>query len=268
MYQIRPLTSLKDIENVQAVEVQIWGNPPIPEHQIYTAIYNGGILLGAFNEERLIGFQYSFPGYKEGTVYLCSHMLGVLPDYRKTGLGKMLKEYQRKLAIEMGYELIVWTFDPLESINAYLNIHKLKGVTGSYLENHYGNLNDSLNKGLPTDRFLVEWWINSGHVRDKRDNCQDLTNSLLQTNIDEWDSPIITVSKSVKPVHDAYTVPIPEDFQLLKKRNPNLAMEWRLKTRVIFQQLLSKDYVAVDLIRKPEQAVSYYVFKRKNHVNL
>jgi predicted GNAT superfamily acetyltransferase len=272
MPQIKSLTTLQEIKNVQVVEEQVWNSPPIPEHQKYTAIQNGGILLGAYQEDILIGFLYSFPGYQEGTIYLCSHMLGILPPFRKSGLGQKMKEKQRELALQKGYSLITWTFDPLESVNSFLNIHKLRGITGSYLENHYGKLNDSLNQGMPTDRFLVEWWINSEHVN--KDSTEFPLNDfkiLIETEIDEFGFPYIVTNENHNQKlehHVQYLIPIPENFQQLKRDRPELAMEWRLKTRVEFQRLLSKGYVAIDLERDPEKAVSYYIFSMKNRLSI
>ncbi|WP_246939376.1 GNAT family N-acetyltransferase [Bacillus pinisoli] len=269
MYDIRSLTSLDEIKQVQSIEEQVWNTQPIPDHQIYTVIHNGGILLGAYDGDQLIGFLYSFPGYKNGMVYLCSHMLGILPSYRKGGLGERMKKYQLKLAKSMGYTLITWTFDPLESVNAYLNIHKLQGITESYLENHYGNLNDSLNQGLPTDRFIVEWWINSTHVNETRMITTKDCKSLLQTRVQEAGLPVITsINNNKNLVEECYIVPIPDDFQGMKRKDPELAIEWRLRTRMIFQQLFSSGYVAVNLERKSELAISNYLFVKKENVEI
>ncbi|WP_456275284.1 GNAT family N-acetyltransferase [Bacillus sp. AK128] len=273
MIQIKSIKELKDLRDIQHLEEQVWGNPPIPQHQTYTAIQNGGILLGAYEHHKLIGFLYGFPGFKNGSVYLCSHMLGVLPSYRKAGLGHKLKEHQRELAIQEGYSLIVWTFDPLESVNAYLNIHKLNGITGAYLENYYGNLNDSLNKGFPTDRFLVEWWIDSAHVKDSKAVLPTTTTgcqALFKTAPDEMGYPI-TIGDELtnnELTEKTYLVPIPDNFQKIKKERPELAMKWRLKTRKVFQLLLSMGYVAVDVQRKPDEAICFYVFTKKDDLRL
>ncbi|MBM7663029.1 putative GNAT superfamily acetyltransferase [Bacillus mesophilus] len=270
MLHIKTLTTLQEVKSVQAVEEQVWNSPSIPEHQIYTAIQNGGILLGAYLDNNLIGFLYSFPGYKEGSIYLCSHMLGILPGYRKSGIGHQLKEKQRELALQKGYSLITWTFDPLESVNAYLNIHKLKGITGSYLENHYGNLNDSLNQGMPTDRFLVEWWINSKHVNDENTNSLSINEykALIAIEQDKLGFPYIVDTYNQELSQNHYLVPVPENFQQIKKDRPELAMEWRLETRTQFQKLLSKGYVAADIRRESKNGVSYYVFSLKNSLSI
>ena len=165
--EIRKVTAVDEIRAMQNLEKDIWEMEPIPVHQTITAVKNGGLIVGAFIDERMIGYSYSFAGYSQGQVYLCSHQLGVDKEFQSMGIGKLLKEEQLRLAKEMGYELIVWTFDPLESRNAYLNTSKLYGVCYDYIADCYGKMEDGLNKGLPTDRFQVAWWIGSTRVREK-----------------------------------------------------------------------------------------------------
>src|SRR5699024_10712291 len=95
--------------------------------------------------------------------YLCSHMLGILPEYRKGGLGVKMKLKQADIAKALGYQMITWTFDPLESLNAYVNLHKLGAVAAHYKPNHYGSMDDKLNKGLPSDRIQIEWYLNKNN---------------------------------------------------------------------------------------------------------
>ena len=161
---LRRLESLEELKAVQRLERTVWGMDPIPLHQTLTAVKNGGLLLGGFHNDRLVGFCYAFPGFDGKRTYLCSHMMGVEPAYRGIGLGKRMKWDQRKWALSMGYSLITWTFDPLESINASLNLNALRAICDTYIENCYGEMDDELNRGLPTDRFQVEWWIDSPHV--------------------------------------------------------------------------------------------------------
>lgn len=270
MFQIKQLINIEEIETIQSIEQQIWNMTPTPIHQTYTASKNGGLVLGAYKNDKLIGFQYSFSGFKDRQSYLCSHMLGILPDYQKGGLGYEMKIFQQKLALKMGYSLIVWTFDPLESVNAYLNLHKLKGIGATYLENHYGSMKDSLNQGLPTDRFLVEWWIGSDHVlTGNRTQVDQSAILLLETKVNKDGYPIIIGEKTQKD-HDQeiVLVAIPENFQQMKKEEPELATEWRYKTRELFKRLCLEGYVAEDIKRNPVERVSYYVFKKRHTIAL
>jgi len=268
MITVKRLVELDEIEKIQDIEFQVWNMSPTPIHQTYTSSKNGGLVLGAFQNDELIGFQYSFPGFKDGKSYLCSHMLGILPAYQKHGLGEKLKNAQRELALKMGYSLIVWTFDPLESINAYLNVHKLKGICAAYLENHYGMMTDSLNKGLPTDRYLVEWWIDSNHVQKKENlDIEDFI-PLVETELNPDGFPVITKENKVEMDPDILFFPIPENFQQLKQQKPKLALEWRYQSRKWFQDLCENGYVAVDVKRSPKERVSFYIFKKRSTLSL
>ncbi|MET3696834.1 predicted GNAT superfamily acetyltransferase [Bacillus oleivorans] len=271
--EIRKLTSLQEMRQVEELEEHIWGSPTTPLHQTHTAVKNGGIIAGAYDGEKLVGFQYSFPGYKNGQVYLCSHMLGIHSDYQKSGIGEKLKHKQRELAIEMGYSFITWTFDPLLSVNAYLNLHKLGGIAGSYSENHYGMMDDAQNAGLPTDRFKVEWWIKSNYVNEHKPKnyAVDFNRILLQTKINQDGLPYIVGKNdgvAFDPTADGWLVPIPADFQSIKNSDFELALDWRIKTREVFQGLLAQGFVGEDLIRHPEKHVSYYRFSLRNHLDI
>ena len=117
----------------------------------------------------MVGFAMSLPGVKTGKnstdgnpqPYLHSHMLAVRDRYRNRGLGAQLKLEQRREALSRGIRLMEWTFDPLEIKNAYLNIHKLGAIVRSYYVNFYGVSSSRLQGGLPTDRLVAEWYLDS-----------------------------------------------------------------------------------------------------------
>lgn len=254
---IERLVSMKSLHQMQQVEEEVWQMSANPVHQTYTASKNGGVLLGAFDGAKMIGFLYSFAGFNGSHSYLCSHMLGILPDYRKIGLGKQMKRKQAEIARELGYTMITWTFDPLESRNAYLNLHKL-GATGVYYkQNYYGSMHDQLNQGLPTDRIQIEWYINeTASVLNPK---VDANRILIDTNekgipVSKWDS--FTSDK------DAWFVAIPENFQSLKRTNIELAIKWRQLTSEGFQFLFDQGYKAKDLVRDQSRQVSYYYFSK------
>lgn len=263
-YVIRKLETNEDMRLIQVLEREVWDMPPIPTHQTFTASKNGGILVGAFYGDKLIGFCYGFAGFKDGKPYLCSHMMGIHPIHQSKGIGRMLKNEQRKLALEMGYELIVWTFDPLESRNAYLNTSILNGICNTYLENCYGEMDDGLNRGLPTDRLQIEWWISSERVEDgwqpdggaysqvyrvaengQLENAEELP--LLEKNIE---------------------VPVPKNFQDMKKSDPELALDWRMKIRTIFQHLFSGGFALIGVRKAEDGNVHYYQFVPKAAIPL
>jgi predicted GNAT superfamily acetyltransferase len=132
----------------------------------------GGQVIGAFVqrdderdcEKEMAGFALAIPGMRNGHCYLHSHMLAVRQQYRNGGLGRRMKLYQREDALARGFELMEWTFDPLEIKNAYLNIEKLGAIARRYNVNQYGITSSPLQGGLPSDRLVAEWWLKSKRV--------------------------------------------------------------------------------------------------------
>lgn len=265
---IRKLESNEDMRLIQPLEQEVWGINPVPTHQTYTASQNGGLVLGAFDDKRIVGYSYSFPGFANGKTYLCSHMLGVHPNYQLLGIGKMLKDEQRKLAKEIGYDLITWTFDPLESRNAYLNMTKLSGICNTYLENCYGEMEDGLNKGLPSDRLQVEWWISSERVEEEW--TPEITNydRPFAVGQSEKGNPMIELNlEHIESGSHGIEVPVPENIQLIKKNEPELALDWRMKIRAILQILFDAGYALVGL-KKSDEGVHYYQLINRSTIPL
>lgn len=138
----------------------------IPTRMFSVADKIGGQVIGAYDGPALVGFALAIPGNRNGRLYLHSHMLAVREAYRNIGLGRTLKLAQYKDAVKRGFELMEWTFDPLEIKNAYLNIEKLGAIARRYNINQYGMSSSKLQGGLPTDRLVAEWWLNSERVKN------------------------------------------------------------------------------------------------------
>lgn len=271
--KLRQLQTITEIRQVQQLESKVWKSDPIPIHQTLTAVKNGGIILGAFNEDELVAFSYGFPGFRNGKTYLCSHMLGVDPEYQKLGIGYLLKKKQREIALRMGYQLIIWTYDPLESLNGHLNLSKLNAIVGQYIENQYGVMDDSLNYGLPTDRFLIEWWIDSSHIKEKRNQKLKVIKSSIEWTLNETGMPLLkdfNLSDLQKKLagEEVIYLPIPSFFQQIKQTNLDLAIDWRLKTRGLFQLLLREGWTSIQLLRDEQNPVSYYRFVKKSTLEI
>ena len=167
---IRPLTTLEECRRVAELERVVWGytdaEDVVPPPVLIVSIKRGGILLGAFDDGGVMqGFVYSMAALKDGQVTQWSHMLGVLPGARETGIGLRLKLAQRTRALELGIELIEWTYDPLQALNAHLNFARLGVVVEHYEENVYGDSSSPLHYGSPTDRFIAEWHLTRPHVQ-------------------------------------------------------------------------------------------------------
>ncbi len=150
----------------ECVELQrrIWGEKELevePATMFVVAAHSGGQVLGAFDGERLVGYTLAVAGLRDGVVYLHSHMTGIDDEYRNRGIGRMLKLFQREEALSRGIRLIHWTFDPWEFRNAHFNLNKLGAICRQYLPNLYGLTTSPLHRGLPTDRLLAEWFLES-----------------------------------------------------------------------------------------------------------
>jgi predicted GNAT superfamily acetyltransferase len=165
--EIRPLTTLEQFERCVVLQLEVWGYSDgdlIPRRVFLVAQRIGGQVLGAFDGDVIVGFAMALPGYRDGHPYLHSHMLAVLPDYRNAGLGRRLKLAQRDDAVARGFDLMEWTYDPLEIKNAHLNLARLGAISRRYKADFYGPSSSPLQGGLPTDRLYAEWWLRSPRV--------------------------------------------------------------------------------------------------------
>ena len=295
MIQLRILETPEEMELVEELQRQVWPGSEteiVPAHVLITAIHNCGLVIGAFSDhggtaaQTLVGFVFGFPG-----LYFtpdgprpkhCSHMLGVLPEYRDHGVGFALKRAQWQMVRHHGLDRITWTYDPLLSRNAYLNITKLGAVCNTYRSNEYGQLRDGINQGLPSDRFQVDWWVNSQRVNHRLSrNARkplDLAHYFAAgaevinpTKIGSDSLPrpasmdqYVPLPRSADParpeVAPLLLVEIPANFMDLKARDFDLAMQWRLHARNLFEDLFMHGYLVTDfLFLKGALARSFYV---------
>lgn len=158
---------MPEFEQMVELEVAVWGfgeRDVVPSQMYVVAAKIGGQVLGAFVEGKMVGFALAYPGIRHGRPYLHSHMAAVLPEYRDLGIGRQLKLAQRDDALRRGISVIEWTFDPLQTRNAYFNICRLGIVVRRYLLDVYGSTSSPLHGGLPTDRLVAEWHLASDRV--------------------------------------------------------------------------------------------------------
>lgn len=264
--KIKELKTIEEMEQVQVLEKNVWKTDPIPTHQTLTAVKNGGIMVGAYDGDKLIGFSYGFPAFKDGEVYLCSHMLGIDENYRSQQIGEKLKQAQRKIAIEKGYKKMHWTYDPLETRNGYLNLTKLNGICHTYIENCYGEMQDGFNKGLPSDRFEVHWYLTSEYVEKKTDPVTENPLPLGEIIFDEAGLPTLKIQSLENLSNNLYSLPVPLNFQALKATSNEHAMHWRMETRKVFQALFEQGYAAVRI--KKKELWNEYILIKKDMLNL
>lgn len=224
--ELRSLTELKASEHLQR---EVWGqDDPADNADLLLAIqYEGGLVAGAYREQRLVGFIFGFPAREPSIQH--SHRLAVHPDCRGLGLGLALKAFQRRWCLKRGIELVRWTYDPALATNATLNIHRLGATSTTYYENYYGDM-AGINAGVPSDRLLADW-----HLRSER----------VMQLAGDGEYPC----SGLPDAEDGY-VSIPPDFTRLIRDDLPLAREERLRIRQQLQQWFARGYRIVDFDRR------------------
>ena len=202
----RELASLDELKLAEDVQRQVWGNDDMPDNaDLMLAIqHEGGLVAGAFRDARMLGFLFAFPSATPGVQH--SHRLAVLAEARGLRLGVRLKWYQREWCLARGITRVRWTYDPLRAVNAGLNVASLGGVSDSYLNNYYGVM-AGINAGLPSDRIMLDWHLESDGVAARA------------KGLPPPDAPT------------ARMVPIPRDIDKLMRDDPAQALRARMELR-------------------------------------
>jgi predicted GNAT superfamily acetyltransferase len=262
---IRLIETPEEMTVVEELQRLVWPGSEtdvVPAHMLITAVHNGGLVLGAFVGDQMVGFIFGFPGLEttpDGPrAKHCSHMMGIHPDYRDGGLGFALKRAQWQMVRHQGLDHVTWTFDPLMSRNAYLNIARLGAVCNTYRRSEYGDMRDGLNVGLPSDRFQVDWWINTRRVERRLGKRARPTLTLeglaeaelhplypIHTGPSAWPRP----PEHVPPLEGHLLLAeIPGDFPGLKDADFALARDWRFFSREVFETAFAAGYLVTDYI--------------------
>jgi predicted GNAT superfamily acetyltransferase len=230
--EVRQLFQLPELSEVLHLQQVIWGFADaelLPLRFLVVVTKVGGHVFGAFDGDAMIGFCFAIPGIKSaGRAYLHSHMLGVLPAYHNCGIGRRLKLRQRDDALGRGISLIEWTFDPLELKNAFFNIERLGAVVRRYNVNQYGITASPLHGGLPTDRFVAEWWIDSPRVR-------------------------AAVDGTPCPANPVETIGYPADIARLRADEPGRAREIQKANAEKFQSAFSRGLAVTRFERRGDE---------------
>ena len=273
---IRPLTTIADCRRVAELEKEIWGyaiaDDVVPPTVLIVSVKRGGILLGAFDGAGAMqGFVYSIPGWKRRTPIQWSHMLGVVAPARGQGIARELKLAQREASLAMGIELVEWTCDPLQAINAHFNFVRLGTVVDEYEENTYGESSSPLHRGTPTDRFVAEWHLRAPRV-ERRIASRGMP--AARGPLDAG-TPIVNPSRSAGHTLEPgpsdlsrddlrLLVEIPEAFTQMQLHDPELALTWRMTTREIFETYFSRGYQAVDFFFSRDSDRGWYLLTRRD----
>ncbi len=230
---IRQIDDVAEMRAVEHLQKEVWGIPDldvVPLTQLVAAKEAGGTLIGAFYDGVLVGFVYGFPSFEFGKHAHHSHMLAVKPEYRNLDLGRQLKLAQRDHVLAQGVDLITWTFDPLQSLNAHFNFNKLGVVADRYRVDFYGADPASFLHQTGTDRLWVSWFVSEPR------------------------------SELIFDSNDSITIEIPGDINSLAQQQPQTAMKWREETRRAFMNAIKAGYVVVGFTR--ENDVGKYLLQR------
>jgi len=265
----RLIVNVSELHACVKLQKQVWGPDTITSmQQMRAAILHGGSVIGAFAGEALVGFCYGFVGYDGKEPYVGSHMMAIRPEYRDRGIGMRLKLAQREWAMEAGYGKIVWTYDPFESRNAYLNIVKLGGTVSAYIPEFYG----MDGAGFPTDRFVVTWDLSSDRVvraiggQQARIEDESEYPRLLTVAMKNGTSAGVGDAEAARGdwIGTAHRVrlPIPRYASKLRQAQPDVFRSWQLGVRESATAAFDHGYQVVSC-HPTEPEVQDYILEKK-----
>lgn len=223
---VRKCAALKEYEACVQLQREIWGESDLevePVTMFVVASVTGGQVLGAFDGQRLVGYTLALVGLHESAPYLHSHQTGVSADYRDRGVGRMLKLFQRDEALGRGIRLVEWTFDPLELKNAYFNLNRLGAICRQYIPDLYGVTTSPLHRGMPTDRLVAEWRLDSPRV-------------------------VAAIGDLAPPVSEApAAIEVPGALEDWKKNDAQRVVEVQSRMRKEFMSWFAQGYAAIGM---------------------
>jgi len=272
---IRAIETIEEFHAVERLQKEVWGVPDLDVVSLYQLVAvkaAGGVLLGAFEGDDLVGFAYGFVGLERGRTVHHSHMLAVSKGQRSHGLGSRLKCAQRDFVLDQGIEIMTWTFDPLQSRNAYLNFRKLGVVADTYFPDFYGSDASSFLHRNGTDRLWVSWHLSHRHVADRLAGTMpdELGGSYeVMVSVSDAGSPIAADAGSMIGA-DRLVIEIPGNIDAIGTNDPNLARGWRMATREAFLAAIDAGYLVIDFFvsDRAGQKVGSYVLDRKSDLRL
>ena len=280
LFFIRDVESDSEYHEIEDIQKEAWGFndlDTVPAATLIATQHAGGIVLGAFHGNLMMGFAYAFPAFEDGRVSMHSHMLAVKPDYRNCQAGFYLKLAQRARALEKGIDEITWTFDPLQSLNAHLNFTKLGVISSRYIVNFYGEATSSpLHTGFGTDRLWVRWLLQSARVKRRIELVTPRVSIMLEPNSVEANALIASAlvrSENSRPrlldfagvlSGNRSSIEIPNDINNLKAHSPELGPAWREATREAFLSALDAGFLvqAFERIDSKNGPRCFYLLKK------
>lgn len=257
----RVLETIRELEQAVEVEIAVWGLNPrdaVPLNMLRAVTHTGGLALGAYDGDAMVGMAFAFPARHNNRLILWSHMTGVLPAYQGQDIGFTLKQKQRAWALANGYDEIGWTFDPLKRGNANFNLHRLGVIANVYHVNFYGQMEDAINVGTPSDRLEVIWRLDDPRVAALANGETIIT----QYPSISSENSILTTKDTVPVFAPAFECPfvyveVPSSLEGLTIET---AGSWRLALREALQTAFVCGYTAVDFVRVNTRY--WYVLRR------
>jgi predicted GNAT superfamily acetyltransferase len=269
---IRPFASIGELKACVALQEETWGegfSERVPPAILKVAQILGGVAAGAWSPEgSLDGFVFGMTGVKDGETVHWSDMLAVRRGIRDEGLGTRMKVYQRDVLLRKGVRTMFWTFDPLQSRNAYLNFSKLGILVREYARDMYGETDSPLHRGIGTDRFIALWLMDAERVvarltgRERGPAPEDVPDAgvgLADASV--GDGPPRPGDPVLDLPHERVKVAIPADVSRVMADSMEAAVAWRDATRTALTHYLDRGYEVRELLRG--QRTSDYLLTRR-----
>ncbi|MCG3226165.1 MAG: GNAT family N-acetyltransferase [Candidatus Heimdallarchaeota archaeon] len=278
-FEYKEMLDFSEYDILEDLQEDAWGMPArelVPKRLIYATLKSGGVVIGAYKNNEIIGYCWGWVGNKDPYgLFIYSHHNAVRQEYQNQGIGLQLKLAQRDWALKHNYHLINWTFDPLQSKNCYLNLHKLGVECSTYKRNYWGEMVDILNKGIDTDRFYSNWYIRSKHVEKRiQGKIENFSELLLESNCKVFETQItnnkITVKKTHLEINSQFVfIEIPSNFNELMKEDKESLIQWRKETRTAFETYFNKGYKAIDFVVEKETEIirCFHILKKEENGN-
>ena len=245
---IRHLASEEDYQACLALQYETWGNAfreAVPPTILLVSQRLGGIAAGAFDSRgTLLGFVFGMTGVRNGAITHWSDMLAVRPDAQNSGIGRALKEFQRREVAKVGARTILWTFDPLIARNAHLNFNVYGARAIEYVPNMYGtNTGSDLHRGIGTDRFVMEWPVDDGDLARQRARAAAAHVNETFQNAPELGDPARPAGAGAIPDDLKHLrIAVPDSFADIVRSDSARAEEWRRRTRAAFQSAMGTGF--------------------------
>lgn len=265
-WTIRPFSSQAEYERCAEFQEEIWGrgfNERVSAAILMVANKIGGLAAGAYDETgELLGFVFGLTGIREGELVHWSDMLAVRNDYRDRGLGTALKTYQREVLVARGVRVMHWTFDPLQSRNAYVNFTKLGITSSEFVPDMYGDTGSPLH-GTGTDRLVATWMMDSERAKRRLAGKENPRMEELEP-VPVWALSASRRGEYPEPAEPALELDdphlllaVPREIDPILVEAPDVAVAWRKASRAAFMAYLARGYQVRELF--PGDAVSHYL---------